>query len=130
MKKILTYIFLLINISYYFGLEQIFKKANSLYHQQEFKNAITEYNKILEKGMESTELYFNIGNCYFQLALIEEISNNYDDLRKYSLELHNNKNNIKILDKKELLEKEINNKLFSLYYLDKNDISIINSYFN
>ena len=61
---------------------------------------------------------------------IEEISNNYHDLSEYSLELHHNENNSKILEKKEMLEKKINNKIFSIYSLDKDDIDNINAYFN
>lgn len=49
-----------------FSPEFIFYKANQLYKQQKFEEAIREYQKILDKGYESGNLYYNLGNCYYR----------------------------------------------------------------
>lgn len=48
------------------GPEYIFFKGNTLYEEGKYDAAISEYAKLLDQGMESGPLYFNIGNCYFK----------------------------------------------------------------
>ncbi len=42
--------------------------ANKAYNKEKYDDAIALYNKVLEKGKEASDLYYNIGNCYFRLA--------------------------------------------------------------
>ncbi len=44
----------------------IFYKGNTLYEQGSYDEAVREYSKLLEQGMESGHLYYNIGNAYFK----------------------------------------------------------------
>jgi tetratricopeptide (TPR) repeat protein len=44
----------------------IFYKGNTLYEQGRYDDAISEYLKLLAQGIESGNLYYNIGNCYFK----------------------------------------------------------------
>jgi len=44
----------------------LLQKANEHYTKNEFKQAIDEYNKILMTNMESSEVYFNLGNAYYK----------------------------------------------------------------
>lgn len=44
----------------------IFYKGNALYEEEDYDGAIAEYTKLLDKGLESGNLYFNIGNSYFK----------------------------------------------------------------
>ena len=44
----------------------IFGNANELYKKGNYDLAIADYEKILNKGYESGNLYYNIGNCYFK----------------------------------------------------------------
>ena len=46
--------------------EDIFRDACGLYEKGDYKAAIKEYNRILEAGYESGELYYNLGNSYFK----------------------------------------------------------------
>jgi hypothetical protein len=46
--------------------EDIFKEAGTLYEKGEYAAAIALYEQILDRGFESGNLYFNIGNCYFK----------------------------------------------------------------
>tara|TARA_B110000495_G_C22662361_1_gene391972 strand:- start:15 stop:587 length:573 start_codon:yes stop_codon:yes gene_type:complete len=50
-----------------FSAEKLFEKADSLFQSNNTDSAIFLYHKILDKNMESSELYYNIGICYFQI---------------------------------------------------------------
>ena len=60
MKNIL-YIFLLITQT--FWAQSAFDKGNNLYQKGNYQEAITSYESVVNSGEESTELYFNLGNC-------------------------------------------------------------------
>lgn len=49
-------------------VEGLFKEASNLYAKNRYKGAIDEYQKILDQGYESGNVYFNIGDCYFKLG--------------------------------------------------------------
>jgi tetratricopeptide (TPR) repeat protein len=64
------------------GLSQtpdvLFEKGNEFYNNGEFELAIKQYNKILENGIHSPELYFNLGNCFYRLNKVAESNFNYE----------------------------------------------------
>jgi len=60
-------IILLFIISICFGSDSIFSEANNEYDKENYKLAIDKYHQILSDSLESAELYFNIGNCYYKL---------------------------------------------------------------
>lgn len=45
----------------------LFDKANTAYKQTNYQEAIDLYTQIEEKGLVSSTLYYNIGNCYYKL---------------------------------------------------------------
>jgi len=45
-----------------------FQRGNEYYRGGRFSDALNEYEKILNEGYESPELYFNVGNCYYRLG--------------------------------------------------------------
>lgn len=47
--------------------DSLFLKADSLYYHDNFKESISCYEKIIQSGLESPELYLNMGICYFTL---------------------------------------------------------------
>lgn len=47
-------------------VDTLFSKANSLYSQNEYEEAITIYQKINSDGFVSAGLYYNLGNAYFK----------------------------------------------------------------
>jgi len=49
-----------------FASEQLFSKANKEYADANYSASITIYDSIISLGFESHELYFNLGNCYYQ----------------------------------------------------------------
>ena len=48
------------------GKESLFKKANEEYKNQKYTNAISLYDSIVSNNLESSELYYNLGNCYYK----------------------------------------------------------------
>lgn len=48
----------------------IFYKANTLYEKRDYEKAAEEYAKILQKGVESGPVYYNLGNALFKTGKI------------------------------------------------------------
>ena len=48
----------------------VFDKANQLYLNGEYSSAREEYQKIINSGFESVELYYNLGNTFYKLGQI------------------------------------------------------------
>ena len=46
--------------------DQIFTEANNFYNGSRYLESIQIYESILSEGWESSNLYFNLGNCYFR----------------------------------------------------------------
>src|ERR1051326_8460183 len=59
-----------------------FEKANEYYLSKEYQRAIRLYKKILETGVESPALYFNLGNCYFKSDSIARAILFYEKAKK------------------------------------------------
>lgn len=65
MKLRTLIIAILVSISS-FASDDLFEKANKAYNNSDYTSAITLYDSILTKGLESSELYYNLGNCYYK----------------------------------------------------------------
>lgn len=65
MKLRTLIIAILVSISS-FASDELFEKANKAYNNSDYTSAITLYDSILTKGLESSELYYNLGNCYYK----------------------------------------------------------------
>lgn len=65
MKLRTLIITLLVSISS-FASDQLFEKANKAYNNSDYTSAITLYDSILTIGLESSELYYNLGNCHYK----------------------------------------------------------------
>lgn len=48
-------------------VDSIFNVANAAYSTQDYYGAIEEYEKIIDLGFESAEVFYNVGNSYFKL---------------------------------------------------------------
>ncbi len=53
-----------------FKFEDLIKKGNEFYKNEQYEKALQEYNSIIEQGYESAGVYYNIGNCYYKLNKI------------------------------------------------------------
>lgn len=61
---------------------EIFQKANEDYKKGDYKSAIIQYNTILEKGFESGELLYNLGNAHFKIGEFAPAIVNYERAKK------------------------------------------------
>ncbi len=69
MKHILNILFfslLISSVSVAAEIDTLFYKANKEYSEELYTNAIDDYLQIIDKGFESADLYFNLGNAYFK----------------------------------------------------------------
>lgn len=61
----------------------IFYKAGTHYEEGRYDEAIAEYTKLLEQGLESGNLYYNLGNAYFKEGEPGKAILNYERARKF-----------------------------------------------
>lgn len=59
-----------------------FGRASVYYEEGNFDEAIKQYNGILESGLESGSLYYNLGNCYFKKGELGKAIFNYEKARR------------------------------------------------
>ena len=57
--------------------ERLFNKADSLFNIQNFEEAISTYNSILENNIESSEIYYNMGLCYYQMKEFQKAKHQF-----------------------------------------------------
>ena len=60
----------------------LFYRANGLYEEAHYKEAIDLYNSVLKQGLESGNLYYNLGNCYFKEGKLGLAILNYERARR------------------------------------------------
>ena len=65
-KNILILLVSIISILHAQDPDAEFREANQAYTEGDYQHAIELYSKILEIGIESGEVYFNLGNAYFK----------------------------------------------------------------
>jgi len=75
-----------------------FQKGNALYLEEQYPEAIQEYEAVLHNGLESAELYYNLGNSYYKAGRLGKAILNYeralklrpkDDNIRFNLQLSN-----------------------------------------
>ena len=79
MKKILVlallFIYQLVSAQ---NAYDIFANANSLYKEGKYEEAVSLYKQIEALDKVSSELYFNLGNCYYKLNKVAPTIYNYE----------------------------------------------------
>lgn len=90
--------------------EARFREANERYQQGEYEKAITAYQSIEQQGLESAELYYNLGNAYFKQGDLPHAILYYERAKRLAPGdediLHNLQlANLNIVDKIEVLPK-------------------------
>jgi len=61
---------------------QTFYRANALYEKGDYANAVEGYKSLLDSGIESGNLYYNIGNAFFKLGKLGYAILNYERARR------------------------------------------------
>ncbi len=62
--------------------QYIFYKGNTLYEQGKYDLAIREYSKLPARGMESGNLYYNLGNSFFKKGDLGKAILNYERAKR------------------------------------------------
>ena len=77
MKKIILFlnIFLCLNLQ---ANDSLFTLASEDYANQDYSLAIDKYQSILSSAIESSELYYNLGNSYYKINEIHQAIYNYE----------------------------------------------------
>ncbi len=57
--------------------EELFARGNQSYDSAQFLDAIAAYSEILDSGLESAALYYNLGNAYFESEDLGHAALNY-----------------------------------------------------
>ena len=58
--------------------DELFQKGNEQYKLEQYEAAIETYNQIEGLGLTSSELFYNIGNCYYKLNQVANSIYNYE----------------------------------------------------
>jgi tetratricopeptide (TPR) repeat protein len=82
MKKIIL-VLLLIQPVFASEWDIYFKEGNKAYSNGKYEDAIMHYSKILENGVASGELYYNLGNAYYKLDEIGKSIYYYEKAKLY-----------------------------------------------
>lgn len=72
---------------------EVFTNANSLYNEGKYQEAIQSYESILNNGVHSSELYFNLANAYYKSNQIAPSIYYYEkakQLSPYDKDINNN----------------------------------------
>lgn len=65
------------------GIKQQFERANFLYKESKYAQAIDAYETILQQGLESGNLYYNLGNSYFKQRALGKAILNYERAKQF-----------------------------------------------
>ena len=76
----------------------IYKTASQLYKTNQFEQAASSYEKILQQGYKNAEVYYNLGNCYYKLNNISKAILNYERASKLAPRDEDIQHNLKIAD--------------------------------
>ncbi len=106
-KRILKIVFLIcvlcfssLNSSSNTNYNGIFDSANSNYSKGNYEKAIELYESILNKDVEASELYFNLGNAYYKTNRIGLAILHYEKAKKISPNDDDIENNLKLANLK------------------------------
>ena len=73
---------------------ELFSKANDLYKNGEYSKAIELYLNIEKSGLESDDLFFNLGNSYYKLNKVAPSIYYYEKALKINPMHHDASNNL------------------------------------
>ena len=81
-------------ISYAQTANEIFSKANNFYKNGDYSKAIELYLNIEKSGLESDDLFFNLGNSYYKLNKVAPSIYYYEKALKLNPMHHDASNNL------------------------------------
>ena len=78
MKKLVLLLLLIASNIWATDIENKFLNGNDLYQKGRYQDAILQYESVPKMQIESAELYFNLGNCYYKLHKVAPSIFNYE----------------------------------------------------
>ncbi|CAM1358920.1 Anaphase-promoting complex, cyclosome, subunit 3 [Tenacibaculum sediminilitoris] len=124
MRKLVIYLFLFVStITLAQSASDLFLSANSLYKEGKYEEAIKLFEQIEAKNQVSSEVYYNLANCYYKINKTAPAIYNYEKALQLDPLNEDAKNNLIIakrltLDRIEALPKSVFQK-FNENYLQK-----------
>ena len=70
MKRLFYILLLFLSVSMGAQSDKLFEAGNKFYNESNFQEAINTYQRIVDGGEHSAELYFNMANAYYKLNRI------------------------------------------------------------
>ena len=98
MKVIAYIVTFLVGVLAFGQNEQLFEEGNTLYNEGSYTAALEKYQKIIESGEHSAELYFNIGNAHYKLNNIAPSIYYFADPRVEQRRLFGEESNVRGID--------------------------------
>ncbi len=95
-----------------------FKEANELYQAEEYANAISIYESILEEGKSSADLHYNLANAYFREREIAKAILHYEKALKLEPTMADAKHNLEFANSKTIDKIETPAKIFFYRWWD------------
>ena len=95
MRQIIYSIFLIMTMIVSGQESELFTNANAKYAEEKYKEAITDYKSVLDGGLESVALYYNLGNAHYKLNEIGPSIYYYEKALKLDPSDADVKNNLK-----------------------------------
>ena len=81
-QKLFIFIFLSLTSMNLWANEPLLDSAESNYAASNFEIAIQHYQSVLNKGLTSPDIYYNLGNCYFRSGKLGNSILNYEKALK------------------------------------------------
>jgi len=78
MNKLVLLFILIFSSSFAQNNKELFTNANALYKEGEYQRAISFYEQLANNNLVSSELYYNLGNCYYKLNKVGPSIYNYE----------------------------------------------------
>lgn len=97
---------------------ELFRQANMLYQQEKYEQALDKYRQILELGLESGELYFNMGNACYRLEQLGKARLYYERAAKFLPADEALKENLRLLNLRLVDQIDKPPRLFLAVWLD------------
>lgn len=94
MKKLILLFLLTFCNSFAQDSQGLFDEANVLYKNGKHKEAIALYEQITNNDLASSELYFNLANCYYKLNKVAPAIYNYEKALQLKPTNQDAKNNL------------------------------------
>lgn len=110
MKKLMFLLLLFLTAAFQLSAQELKTQADSAYVREHYQEAANLYEQLLQQGYNS-DVYYNLGNCYYRLEKIAPAILNYeralllnpgDNQIRHNLELARNKTLDKITPMSEL----------------------------